>query len=270
MKVNPNMYIEYRETESYTFLKIEFGKPIIGTLISNDSGHFLKFKNHIYKLYNIDYPISNGSEEIIFYPLTHNNGKLYIKIIDFIGKKAAGIINSGDETKIASKLLEEMGLENNKDNLNSILKIFHGKSLGQDYFSLSKNQLDILDRLVFVFSIFQTGYKDNLPPSLIKIEKYNSRHIESDGDITKLNIFYESPVLGLINIKMEYSSRKKLLDIEFHSEKPNTLDLLCKNHYEIERLLKPMGFGVKLHYIRESFTNNIFDFLFIRSFNERI
>lgn len=268
MKIDSNIYIETKGAQNSDFSKIVFGKPTTGLLFSRGDEIYLQFNNHIFKLLNIDRNLSKGIDEVIFYPMHYDDGKLYIKIIDFVNRNGREI-NPEDEVGFMSKLIKEIGLENNEDNLVNLLKVFHGKLLSEDYQSLRKEQIEVLERLLSALSIFQTGYKDNLPVSLIKIEKYPSQGAKHE-DITKLNICYSSLSLGLINIKIEYNTKKKYINIEFYSELVRTLDLLYRNRYKIEPLLKSMGFIVKIRYTNKCAYKNMFDFVFTYSFNEKV
>lgn len=268
MKIESNVYIETKNTQSGNISKIVLGRPATGVLTPKGDEIYLKFNNNFFKLLNMDFSLSKGMEEVIFYPTHYDDGRLYIKIIDFVNRSSSEI-DYKDEVKFMSRLIKEMGLKNNEENLADLLKVFHGKPLSEDYQSLEKEQIEVLLKLFSELSIFQTGYKDNLPPSLIKIEEHPGKDAKHE-EITKLNICYYSSYLGLINIKIEYNSIKKYINIEFNSEVKRTLDLLYGNRNKIEPLLKSMGFNVKIRYSKICSYKNLLDFVFAYSFNEKV
>jgi hypothetical protein len=169
-------------------------------------------------------------------------------------------------------MLEKMGLEDNKDNLRFMLKIFHMKLLSDNYLSLNKEQMELLERLASHFSIYQTGYADGLPASLIKVEGYvNGKAANAENDnVFKLVIVYNSDMLGNISIRMRYNKMAKIIDMEFYTEKSATLDLLFKNRSEIRNCLKRIGLGTRLHFIKGSISADIFGYPLGGNFSERV
>ncbi len=268
MKIDADAYIELNKTQKNTDFQIVFGRPFTGKLVSNGDSVFLKFGNNFFKL-NIDFPLSKSLEEVIFYPTHYEDNKLYVRIIDFIGEKGQKVLDTETEVNIISKMLEEIGIRKDERNLTDMLKIFHAKLLGQDSRSLQRDQIKILYSLCSAFSIFQIGYKDDLPSSFIRVEKYKNNKFKHSDNI-KLDIYYNSPLLGLINIRMDYNSTVKNLDVEFNCESAYTRDLLYENRYKIEQLLKSEGLGVKTQYTSRCIYGSMFDFIFNNSFNERI